>query len=166
MRSLTLVAAIAGCAVAAPAFAQNATASATLTVSATVPESCAIADGGDQLAIDFGNISTTAEVTSTAETLNFTCSLGTTYMVSAGSGLYADGAQRRLRGTTDTTAMLDYTLLSGTTGTDPFVNDTVTQTSDGSAQSIAFRVQLPAAATGTQRAADVYSDTVQFTITY
>ncbi|UAK22988.1 Csu type fimbrial protein [Sphingomonas nostoxanthinifaciens] len=141
-------------------------ATSTLNISATVPNSCTLATGSNAADMALGSIAPdTQAVSATATTISFTCTNGTSYSVTADDGVNSVTAgARRMKGLVATN-FLDYTLLQGTTGNVAFANLT-DQTADGTQKDLSFRISVPAAATGTYRTADTYSDTVTLSIAY
>lgn len=156
---------------AVPAFAATTTGS--LTVKATVQESCYLDSGagaqsGNAL-IDFGTISN-LESNVDADTasaggaaLSIICTNGTTYDVSAGPGTNVDGSQRRMAGAGE---FLPYDLYLDSNHATAIVDGTpfAIGTGTGLSQDIDIYGRIPA--NTTLPAAGNYTDTVTLTVTY
>ncbi|MFA5083155.1 MAG: spore coat U domain-containing protein [Hydrogenophilaceae bacterium] len=145
---------------AAPALA--ATATANLSVTATVAATCSVATSP----VAFGTIVSSTSNAATG-TVTVTCTNGTTYSIALGDGLYYSSG-RRMRSTTSTYEYLPYDLyqeVGHTTLWGDGIHGTVmgSLTGNGSEQAYTVYGLIPI---NQYPKADSYADTVQVTVTY
>ena len=148
----------------AAAPAQASTASASLAVSATVTNSCGVANA----VLNFGTVSPSAGARLSASTnILVTCTLGTSFSVALGDGLYVTAGQRRMKGTVGG-GYLSYELYQDTAGATRF-GSTTGQTVTGQSGLGTAANMIPvygSVLSGQSASADAYADTVPITVTY
>ena len=161
---LGAVAAIALCAAASPAYADDTT--STLGVSATVTANCAVTTSP----IAFGNIdvTTSANVDGTGG-ISVTCTNGTAWTATADAGT-GSGATLAVRKLTSGSDLLNYALYTDSGHTTAWgdgvggTTATITDTGTGTTQSKTIYGRVPTGQTGAP--AGSYSDSVTVTVTY
>lgn len=158
MKKLHLTAAVISTSVFAFGTAYAFTATADLTVGATITATCI----ASTTAVDFGSVASGSGATATGA-VGVNCTSGTNYTVALGAGANDDTVTRRI---TDGTNFLSYTLSDNATaalwGDASTFGATVSGTGTGAAQSYV----VDAALTGAAVPAGAYSDTVLVTVTY
>ena len=164
-RRVAMASAIAASSVCAVPTAQAATASGTLTVTASVASVCLIANG----TLAFGSYDpTSGAALNGSTTVTLTCTLGTPYQIGLDAGA-GSGATVALRKLTSGANTLDYRLFRDASRTLNWGNTPGTDTLGGTSSSgslsntITIYGQIPASAavpTGS------YSDSVAITVTY
>lgn len=165
--SLTLASALCAagalCALAA-APAEAATASASLAVTATVANACGVTNA----VLNFGAVSPSAGARLSASTnILVTCTLGTSFSVALGDGLYVTAGQRRMKGTVGA-GYLSYELYQDAAGATRF-GSTTGQTVTGQSGLGLSANLIPvygSVLSGQSASADAYADTVPITVTY
>ncbi len=174
MRKTTLALGLIAAIASVPAMAAVAT--GTLTVKANVVASCAVTtSGGDagNAILDFGTIDSSklgqdidASTSSTGGTkLSVTCTNGTSYKISADTGLNPVSNQRYLKaGGTDTIAYNLYTDSPGGTVFPLTAAAATAVTGNGSTQAYDIYGRIPNLSA--LPAVGSYTDTVQLTVTY
>ncbi|MDX2236267.1 MAG: spore coat U domain-containing protein [Hyphomonadaceae bacterium] len=157
---------LAACAVVAPAAipsAHAATASDTMTVTATVVQSCQVV--ANDLSFGAYNPIATTDLDATT-TLDVTCTSGTGYIVSMDAGV-GSGATIATRKMTSSGNTLNYSLYRNAARTQVWGQtsgtDTVSGTGTGAVQSLTVYGRAPAAQAAPPGS---YSDTVTVTVTY
>ena len=147
--------------------AQAGTASGTLGISATVVNSCSVAN----TTLAFGTVSPSlGSVVPITSMMNVTCTLGTVFSVGLGDGSWplAANGQRRLKGTT-TGTYLNYNLTQDLLGTLRFGLTIPAQLVTNQLglgvlpTSVAVYGAIPS---GQSAAADTYTDTIPITVSY
>ena len=148
----------------AAAPAQASTASGSLTVSALVTNACGVSNA----VLNFGSVSPSAGAHLSASTnILVTCTLGTSYSVSLGDGLYVTAGQRRMKGSV-ANGYLSYELYQDAAGATRF-GSTTGQTVTGLSGLGNAANSIPvygSVLSGQSAQADAYADTVPITVTY
>ncbi len=161
MRKLILVAAGAGMLVTTPAVAG--TNSSTLTVQATVAESCEVSDA----TLSWTGLGVLAGADhDTSTSMSITCTDGADYNINLAGGNNENSGQRRMVGGTNGD-FIPYDLYLGvpSSGTIVPVGTAVAAgTGNGTAQSMTIGGRIPSSAANVT--ADSYSDSVAVTITF
>jgi spore coat protein U-like protein len=150
--------AAAACLAGTAGIAQAATATASMTVSTSIPTSCTAGTVTNVTIPSPATLTVAADSTATG-TLQVTCTNGGTYTVDAGNGSNYTTTRRMRKGTSS--AYLTYGLFTDSARTTTF--PTATQTGNGSAQTITLYAKLDAQ---TATEAGAYTDSVTLTITY
>jgi spore coat protein U-like protein len=162
LRELKVTAVALGLVVAAAPVADAATASANLTVTATVVSTCSVGAGS----LAFGNYDpTAASNVDQAGTFQVTCTKGTSATVGLDTGSNASGSTRRM---TDGTDFLSYELFKETARTNVWGNAGAGLVALAAAPSNAAQtVTVYGRISGSQDVrAGSYSDTVVITVTF
>jgi spore coat protein U-like protein len=162
LRELKVTAVALGLVVAAAPVADAATASANLTVTATVVSTCSVGAGS----LAFGNYDpTAASNVDQAGTFQVTCTKGTSATVGLDTGSNASGSTRRM---TDGTDFLSYELFKETARTNVWGNSGAGLVALAAAPSNAAQtVTVYGRISGSQDVrAGSYSDTVIITVTF
>ena len=151
--------ATAACLVGTAGIAQAATATASMSVSTSIPTTCTAGTVTDVTIPSPATLAVAADSTATG-TLQVTCTNGGTYTVDAGNGNnYASSTRRMRKGSTS--AYLTYGLFTNAGRTTAF--PTTTQTGNGNPQTITIYAKLDAQ---TATEAGAYVDQVTLTVTY
>ncbi len=165
-----LIAAAAGCAILVPFQALGGTATANLTVSATVANNCAIST----TAVAFGNydpiVANAATALNSTGTVTVTCTTGSSPVITLGQGSNANTGSTDpvpLRRMGSSGSFLAYYLYQNTARTTVWGNTSGTGpaavTGNGAAQAYTVYGQIPS---GQNVAAGSYTDTVVATVTF
>ena len=166
MRKLTMAAAAASCAIAAPALAD--TKDVTIHLEASVAKACTL--NGDVATLNPGkwDLDSGSEVTPTDVQLRVLCSNGTPYTVTASSP-NDDGGKRRLKGDASLPAntYIGYNAYwgAGTSTPIPKTGATVGGTGDNTEHQQVIRFVVPADSSSGRLAGD-YSDDLTLTFTF
>ncbi|WP_242343677.1 Csu type fimbrial protein [Anaeromyxobacter terrae] len=148
--------------------ARAGTATATINVSAQVPQSCKITSSSDIAFGAYDPVVTHASAAKTATgSVTLQCTKGTTYDLKLGLGSNAAGSQRQLKSPT-TSAVLSYDLYSDTASPATPWNETtyVTKTAANmSPATLTIYAEIPAGQPTAEVAAD-YADSVTATLNF